>query len=457
MYDILILYDQYTTHIKTILEHLDAFSMYSKNRVFYLPGTRDSRIEIDLSVFDVVVVHYSVRLSLTWHISESAASELRDYQGYKILFIQDEYENTEIARKWINDLNFQLVYTCVPEKYISQIYPPTQFEDVEFINTLTGFVPSSASKSQSRLALDDRENMVGYRGRELPAWYGDLAREKYIIGKKVKEICEERGIRSDIEWLMNKRIYGDGWYKFLENCRVTLGAESGSNVFDENGEIQKNVTQALDQNPSLTYDDLYGLYVAEHEGPVMMNQISPRVFEAIAMRTGLVLFEGEYSGIVKPNVHFIPLKKDFSNIEDVIAKIFDIQYLSSMIERAYVDIISSGKYSYEQFVKGFDEIIKERVLSRNSAKIITGIAGWQVDSGSPIVVPQASNIDKVPIDTPLQYFKEGGENRSQQGLIRFAIDPVYKLFQRIPVFASFIRFLYSIPMARKIINFLLRY
>ena len=42
-----------------------------------------------------------------------------------------------------------------------------------------------------------------------------------------------------------------------------------------------------------------------------MGQISPKMFEAISLGTVLVMFEGKYSNILKPDLHYISLKKDF--------------------------------------------------------------------------------------------------------------------------------------------------
>jgi hypothetical protein len=84
-----------------------------------------------------------------------------------------------------------------------------------------------------------------------------------------------------------------------------------------------------------------------------MNQISPKMFEAIALKTALVLFEGSYSGILKPDLHYISLKKDFSNLKQVLAKLDDISYLENITETAFKDIILSGKYNYEQFIHIF--------------------------------------------------------------------------------------------------------
>ncbi|MBT8506740.1 hypothetical protein B1F79_04690 [Coxiella-like endosymbiont of Rhipicephalus sanguineus] len=47
------------------------------------------------------------------------------------------------------------------------------------------------------------------------------------------------------------------------------------------------------------------------------NQISPRHFEAVATKTLQILYEGEYSNILKPWVHYVPLKKDYSNFDEV--------------------------------------------------------------------------------------------------------------------------------------------
>jgi hypothetical protein len=86
-----------------------------------------------------------------------------------------------------------------------------------------------------------------------------------------------------------------------------------------------------------------------------MNQISPRVFEAIASRTILVLFEGEYSGVIRPDEHFIALKKDGSNLADVIQSLQNNEYIDAMADRAWTDVIESGKYSYKSFVSMVDK------------------------------------------------------------------------------------------------------
>ncbi|GAB4172306.1 MAG: hypothetical protein Fur006_01010 [Coleofasciculaceae cyanobacterium] len=365
--NVLILYDDKSTFTNTVKEHLESFALFSQNNIYYSTGTQSALSSLDLSLFDVVIIHYSVRICYDWHISPFYAKALSEYRGFKVLFIQDEYDMTETARNWMEKLGIGAVFTCVPEQYIELVYPSFRFPSVEFIQTLTGWVPIYLEKNTQFKPLSERKYLIGYRGRPLPYWYGNLAREKLIIGQRMRQICEERGIASDIEWEEGKRIYGDSWYEFIGNCKALLGTESGSNVFDDYGHIRKDIQIALQDNPEITYEEVHAQYLAEHDGKVRMNQISPKIFEAIALKTALVLFEGSYSEIIQPYIHYIPLKKDFSNVDKVLRLLDDDRYLEELTERAYQDIINSGKYSYKNFIQEFDRLLDRCVASSRSS------------------------------------------------------------------------------------------
>ncbi|MGE5329805.1 MAG: glycosyltransferase [Deltaproteobacteria bacterium] len=355
--NVLILYDKRSIHVLTIKEHLESFANYSVNNIFFENACNGSECTCNLSNFDVIVIHYSVRLSLKNHISESYANELKEFSGIKVLYIQDEYENTEQARQWIETLGINIVFTVVPQKYIDVVYQKSRFPYVKFIPTLTGFVSKRLKTSEKLKPISERKTIIGYRGRPLPYWYGNLGQEKKLIGQKMRKICEDRGIPCDIEWEEEKRIYGNGWVDFLESCKATLGTESGSNVFDDYGTIRANIEKELEERPNVSYDEIFKDYLSEHEGKVIMNQISPKMFESISLKTALILYEGSYSNILIPEKHYIELKKDYSNIEEVLRKVNDDNYLQALVDRAYEDILESGRYSYESFVKSFDEAI----------------------------------------------------------------------------------------------------
>lgn len=367
--NILILYDDRWTHIGTVQEHVKAFCKYSRHHIFLLPASASPVPDVDLSVFDVVIHHYAVRLSLPDYLNENLAKRLSEFNGLKILFIQDEYDTVETARRWIERLKFDVIYTCIPRDGIEYVYPSQRFPWVEFLPTLTGYVPEVGDLDQFALPIEKREIRIGYRGRKLAYGYGLLGQEKYRIGVDVRSLANQRGIRTDIEVDDLRRIYGIDWYRFIGSVRATLGTESGSNVFDFDGSIHEAVRIELQENPTATFEEIFNKIVAPHEGRVRMNQVSPKVFEAIRLQTALILFEGEYSGVVLPNVHYIPLQKDYSNIDDVFAKLEDIPFLQSLTQRAFDDVIGSGKYSYRTFVQGIDEDIEARLLHQARSEL----------------------------------------------------------------------------------------
>ena len=106
-----------------------------------------------------------------------------------------------------------------------------------------------------------------------------------------------RGVPVDIEVDDSKRIYGDDWYRFLGSARATLGTESGSNVFDFDGQLKPMALAA--REAGISFDEFFAKHLAHREGDVKINQVSPKFFEAIRLRTALICFRGDYSGVLE--------------------------------------------------------------------------------------------------------------------------------------------------------------
>ncbi|KCV61283.1 glycosyltransferase, group 1 family protein [Bordetella bronchiseptica 99-R-0433] len=394
---IAMLYDgMHSMHVNTIAEHLQAFDKYSRHEIVYITATpafwqqSPESVEacVELSAFDAVMVHYSTRLSIREHLDEGLARSLEKYAGLKVLFIQDEYESTEIARSWMDRLKFDIVYTCVPAEYVDAVYPAYRFPATEFLPTLTGYVPEQPGLELFGRPLSERKLAIAYRGRALDPIYGELGQEKYRIGVEMKVLATLRGVPVDIEVDDSKRIYGNAWYEFLGSARATLGTESGANVFDYDGSLRKEIARLKEENPKITFREISERVLAGHEGLVRMNQISPKIFEAIRMRTALILFEGDYSGVVRPDEHYIPLKKDFSNIDEVLEKLADDAYLQAMTDRAHRDVVESQRYSYRQFVEGVDHDLETRLLhDRSSMQLLHAVFRIDADGAAIPVLP----------------------------------------------------------------------
>jgi len=189
----------------------------------------------------------------------------------------------------------------------------------------------------------------------------------------------------DLEATNDKRIYGDGWYRAIANSKTMLGTESGSNVFDFDGDLNGIIEAEVANGRS--YNEIYRHHLAERESKVRMNQISPKVFECISLKTVLILFEGEYSGVLEADEHYIELKKDFSNIQSVLDTISNNEKLEQIANNALSHISSNFSLTYESLIARLDQLIDENTpLIKNSKfyvpqLLITSI--WN-KSGIPI-------------------------------------------------------------------------
>ena len=57
--------------------------------------------------------------------------------------------------------------------------------------------------------------------------------------------------------------------------------------------------------------------------------------------------------------HYIPLKKDFSNFDEVVERFSDDDLRRELTENAHRDLVASGECSYERFMAGFDANLRE--------------------------------------------------------------------------------------------------
>ncbi len=358
--NILILYDGVSVPVNTIRDHMDSFRLFSRHRIHYAHAAFEALLRFPLSLFDAIIIHYCVRLPMRHHLSSAFFRALQEYRGLKALFIQDEYEHTWLTSERITQLGIDVVFTCVPPSHVRSVYSRVP-QRVEFFQNLTGYVPLNFDSTQPVRPLEQRPFLIGYRGRPLSYHYGRLAHEKVLIARRMRAICQARNLSHDIEWAEQKRIYGADWNEFIQSCRTMLGTESGANVFDHDGRLRARVQEALLSRPDLTFEDVYARFLQGKEVDGMMNQVSPRVFEAVALRTGLILFEGHYSGVVRPDEHYIPLRKDFRNVDEVLARAQDQRSLQAMIDRAYDHVIGSGLYTYQQFIRWVDQVLEPRV------------------------------------------------------------------------------------------------
>ena len=362
------------SNASTIVDHLRAFKSYSRHRVHFLQnltavyGTFAGRLptlprSLDLQAFDALVIHYTNYLPSNDCFDRDARERIAEFRGLKVLFLQDEYRQIEPIAAHARQLGIDVLFTCVPQPEIDKVYPLSRLPGVTKVPTLTGFVPEALVRREVP-PLARRPVDVGYRARRVPLWLGELGQEKSDIVEKFQTATQGAGLTLDLSCEEHDRLYGEAWVRFLASCKATLGVESGASVFDFTGELEREVEQYVAQRPDATFEEVQRRFLLEHEGRISLNQISPRCFEAAALRTAMILYEGRYSGSLEPWRHYVPLRKDFGNVADVLAALRDTAGLQRMAERAYDEIAREPRYSYRRFIEGFDRVVEAELEAR---------------------------------------------------------------------------------------------
>ncbi len=350
----------------TVREHIHAFGRHSRFAVWEV----NSDFGFPPALADVrpgaIVLHYSLFGSGEYRLNEDFLSWLdacRD--AARIAFFQDEYYFSQKRFAFVNDHAIDLVYTHVGPQYIPEVwgrYAP----GARAIFNLPGYVDDRMLAAADRYALPDerRDIDVGYRGRPLPAHMGAGSQEKRIIGERFRALAAGSGLRLDIETSIESRIYDDDWHRFLGRSRATLGVESGVSFIDLEDECHAEYLQlraTTGREPTL--EELRAGALGRWDGNIPYRTLGPRHFEAAAFRVCQILYEGEYSGAMQPMIHYIPLAKDFSNFNEVMAALGDPEQRRRITDRAHRDLIASGRYSYATFVAQVDQELLDAGLT----------------------------------------------------------------------------------------------
>ena len=355
MLSILLLCDDRPSHAPNVEEHIRAFRRFSKHDfdLFNPRGIARSRF-LRLDDYDIVVIHYSTVLYLSEWFRERIAS----FGGLKVQFVQDEYRQVEALTSSMRDLGIHVLFSSVPANAVQSVYG-ARLPGVDILPTLTGYVPADLDGVPWQ-PLADRPLDVVYRGRSVPYWLGRLGQDKSLIGREFLARAHSTDLQCDIAWTEADRIYGDAWYRFLGSSRTTLGhRERGLDrrlrrlAAEAYGGLppaapRRDVRRGRRRDPRAVRGQ------CGHPGRLA------RVFEAAALGTAMVNFPGRYSDVIEPWAHYLPLEKDFSNFEEVVEAIRDDALLVEMTSRAHSDLVASGRYSLQAFIREFDRAVEAR-------------------------------------------------------------------------------------------------
>lgn len=356
---IILYYRDQGSDASTIEEHINSFEKISKYNILKWNLVYGEPPFFEKLNLKFIIFHYSIPpidySNIDWfnHIFNKTDNTSQK----RIAFFQDEYYHCRERFDFVNNSNISTIFTLLNEEHHDKVYfNNTKVKKV--ITTLAGYVDDELVQISNKLTktLNKRKYDIGYRARELPFYMGKGAQEKTDIAKFF--IKNPKDLNLNIKIKEEDRLYGEDWYVFLSECKATIGVEAGVSIFDIKGKIRKEVEDYLIENPKIEFKELYDNFLFKYEDNIPYRMISPRIFEAAAFKCLMILFEGDYNGLIKPNIHYLELKKDFSNYDEIIDILKNNQdFVYEIIENAYTDLIKSEKFSYKNFIFHFDSIL----------------------------------------------------------------------------------------------------
>jgi hypothetical protein len=305
--------------------------------------------------FDVILIHYSLFVLEKYYLSFKWRMYVEKFIGFKAQIIQDECRRIDAMQSSIASLGINVVFSSLAKGVVEKVYAEPLLDDVDFISCLPGYIPEQLL-NRSLPQIKDRPYVIIYRGRTLPPQYGRHGQDKYLIAKQMLEVSRKYGLHVDITADEESRIYGADWLSFMMSGRATLGVEGGSSIFDFDGHFEKCITAYLESKPDAEFDQIYEDMLVEHDGILVHKTITPKIFEAIASKTALVLYPGEYRGVLTMNKHYIPLLRDGSNVDDVVEKLLDVELLQKMVDDTYKEIVGDETLHFAYYRNKIDDL-----------------------------------------------------------------------------------------------------
>lgn len=355
---ILVIYSGYTTRT-SLLDTLYSFRNYTRHRVYYINIAIRRipqflyKIKFDLIIFHTLFFSKKFDRKQQLAIFDKIYGLIK-HPSRKVLIPQDEFINSDIVCNFIKKIDADAVFSVQPESEWDLIYKNIDRKKTKIHRVLTGYLDSKRVRYCAKF-LDkswQRNIWIGYRciGKPVP-WFGRHGYLKEKIAIVFENACRFAGIDCDISTEDKDAIVGLGWYDFLGNCQYVLGVEGGTSIHDEKGSIKLATEEFNSEYPDASFEEIESACFPNIDGNFHGFAISPRHLEACMTGTCQILTEGYYSGVLMPNVHYIPVSKDLSNVDEVISLVKSDCVRNQIITNAYRDIVLSGKYDIKQFAK----------------------------------------------------------------------------------------------------------
>jgi glycosyl transferase family 1 len=280
----------------------------------------------------VIILHSATGDSMG--MLRRTASWFQRRRGKLVVFVGNEYNLLEEKIAFIRDTGADYVASQLPIASARWLY--SECTDAEVLA-----MPHALNPVLYQPRSIERDIDVGFVGADYPFYIGD--RERARIVDYFRRHGVERGLRTDIRATNMPR---ERWAEFLSGCKGAIGAEAGTYYLDRSGTLIPEVEAYVRSRRDVTFDEVFDRFFQNRTIEMSGKAISSRHFEPIGTKTCQMLLEGCYNGILKPDEHYIAIRKDLSNVDDAIGRFCDPAYRTVITEQAYAFVMAAHTYAH---------------------------------------------------------------------------------------------------------------
>ena len=238
------------------------------------------------------------------------------------------------------------------------------------------------------VSLADRPIDIGTRARRYNLFLGDDDRNR--ITDFFANSRFDPPLRVDIAAESDRRFDRSGWSGFLNRCKGTVATEAGTMSLERDDRTveairaylasRRNdrflvrtdspwrklarllpasvrakiwrlargvlVDEATIATPALATEIHERFFKNAAKPPIYSKCISSRHFDAIGTQTCQIMFPGRFNDILRPEEHYIPLKSDFSDVDEALRKFRDTSLRQAIVRRSYEYVMDQHTYRH---------------------------------------------------------------------------------------------------------------
>jgi hypothetical protein len=330
-------------HLLSFREHLPHADVQYLNFQQPLPKEFEN-IEVDLLIVNYDYLNY--RFTPLWPYVNHRHINIARKAKKVVAIAQDDFWANKLLDNWCMDWDVDRILTPIDNDL--EVLYPRSIKTKEFKTALTGYV-KSGPVPETKL-LRDRPIDLGQRVREMPPHLGRLAQAKARQAVTMAEAATNAGFKVDVSTRVEDSFIGTAWFDFLASCKFTVGMKGGASLHDPRGLIHTKVQSYLARHPGASFDEIERKCFKGKDMKHEFTAISPRLFESAMAGTCQILQREDYLGVLEPWRDYIPLESDFSNMDEVIRVMNDLDQCDQIVSDAKRSLLDSKMFDYSVLV-----------------------------------------------------------------------------------------------------------